>query len=302
MFGGLAVWLLVSGFAMRHEYAHLGLDACPDLSRPACAVPLSIFRARYDAWAQFLPRFVMFLPGLVGVFVGGPLIARELETGTFRFAWTQGCTRTEWLTAKLVLVLAPLTAAALALSALFTWWFQPFEPLMGRMSSGQAYEVSGTVFAARTLLALGIGILVGTLLRRVVLTIVVAGAIWFAIVWVSVIYIRPSIETPVKVPADSTIITRDGWTTSEWLQAPNGAHIGIKSEQVANLYRQAQAEGVSTDKAFENYLTRHGYVHWASFQPASRFWHFQLIETAGYLVLVIVLITSAMWCVRRSAT
>ena len=32
----------------------------------------------------------MLLPGLLGVFVGAPVVARELESGTYRFAWTQG--------------------------------------------------------------------------------------------------------------------------------------------------------------------------------------------------------------------
>ena len=300
--GALAVWLLISGIEIRNEYTHLGLNACPDLSRPGCAVPLSIFRARYDGWAQFLPRFLLFLPGVIGVFVAGPLIARELETGTFRFAWTQGRTRSEWLTAKLVLVLAPLTIATLAVSAVFTWWYQAFEPLMGRMTSGQAYEVSGTVFAARTLLALSIGVLVGVILRKVVLTLVVSGVLWFAIVWVTVIYIRPSIQAPVNVPADSSIITRDGWTTAEWLQSPNGNRISGRSEQVAALYHQAQAAGVTSDRGFETYLTQHGYIHWASYQPAGRFWHFQLVETAGYVILAMFLSSIASWWIRRRAT
>ena len=40
------------------------------------------------------------VPGLIGMFWGAPLIAREFETGTFRLAWTQGVTRTRWLAAK----------------------------------------------------------------------------------------------------------------------------------------------------------------------------------------------------------
>jgi hypothetical protein len=30
------------------------------------------------------------VPALIGAFAGAPLLARELETGTFRYAWTQG--------------------------------------------------------------------------------------------------------------------------------------------------------------------------------------------------------------------
>jgi hypothetical protein len=37
------------------------------------------------------------LPGLAGVFIGAPLVAREVEDGTWRLAWSQGVTRRAWL-------------------------------------------------------------------------------------------------------------------------------------------------------------------------------------------------------------
>ena len=42
------------------------------------------------------------VPALIGAFVGAPVLARELETGTFRYAWTQGFGRWRWALAKLV--------------------------------------------------------------------------------------------------------------------------------------------------------------------------------------------------------
>jgi hypothetical protein len=38
-----------------------------------------------------------------------------------------------------------------------------------------------------------------------------------------------------------------------------------------------------------------------SFEPASRFWHFQLIEGGWLLALSAVLIAAAIWLVRRRA-
>ena len=54
--------------------------------------------------ADHLPHLVMLLPGLIGVFVGAPLVARELESGTFRFAWTLARSRVQWIVTKLVLL------------------------------------------------------------------------------------------------------------------------------------------------------------------------------------------------------
>jgi len=41
-------------------------------------------------------RLVVAVPGLIGIFWGAPLVARELETGTYRLAWTQSVTRKRW--------------------------------------------------------------------------------------------------------------------------------------------------------------------------------------------------------------
>jgi hypothetical protein len=33
---------------------------------------------------------IQVAPALIGAFAGAPVLARELETGTFRYTWTQG--------------------------------------------------------------------------------------------------------------------------------------------------------------------------------------------------------------------
>ena len=38
------------------------------------------------------------VPAFIGAFWGAPLLARELEAGTHRLAWTQSITRRRWLT------------------------------------------------------------------------------------------------------------------------------------------------------------------------------------------------------------
>ena len=62
-------------------------------------------------------------PALLGAFTGPAVLARELETGTFRYAWTQGIGRSRWTIAKLVLLGAALTILAWAFSQLYDWFF-----------------------------------------------------------------------------------------------------------------------------------------------------------------------------------
>ena len=51
-----------------------------------------------------LITLVLVVPALIGMFWGAPLIAHELETGTFRLAWTQSVSRRRWLLVKMGLV------------------------------------------------------------------------------------------------------------------------------------------------------------------------------------------------------
>jgi hypothetical protein len=36
------------------------------------------------------------IPPMIGAFVGAPVLARELETGTYRLTWAQGFGRARW--------------------------------------------------------------------------------------------------------------------------------------------------------------------------------------------------------------
>ena len=67
------------------------------------------------------------MPGIIGIFWGAPLVARELEAGTFRLAWTQSVTRTRWLAVKLGVVGLASMAVAGLLSLMVTWWASPLD-------------------------------------------------------------------------------------------------------------------------------------------------------------------------------
>jgi ABC-type transport system involved in multi-copper enzyme maturation permease subunit len=44
----------------------------------------------------WLSALVVVIPGILGMFWGAPLVAGELESGTFRLAWTQDVSRRRW--------------------------------------------------------------------------------------------------------------------------------------------------------------------------------------------------------------
>jgi hypothetical protein len=262
--GGLGLYLLFNGLAMHHAYHSLGLDTCGNLGGPGCQSQLTVFKQDYGSWADHLPHLLMILPGLIGVFVGGPLVARELESGTFRFAWTQGRSRVQWIVTKLVLLAVVLTALALAFSALFTWWYGPFDTITGRMSPSGAYEISGLVFAARTLFGFTLGALLGLLIRRTVPAMAATAAAWAAVALPSMIYLRPLIQKPISTighPAKGTIagshVPFNANVIHNWIQNPAGHHVSFDQ-----LFQQAIAGNggiIPSPDQFNAWMTQHHY-------------------------------------------
>ena len=84
-------------------------------SRTATAALLDAGFLSHDKFLRdLLGPLMLAVPALLGIFWGAPLVARELETGTYRLAWTQSVTRTRWLAVKVALVgLASVAVAGL---------------------------------------------------------------------------------------------------------------------------------------------------------------------------------------------
>jgi hypothetical protein len=89
---------------------------------------------------------------VIGASLGAPLLARELETGTWQLAWTQSVPRLRWLTVKLATLGTLAVVLTLALSAVITWYRVPLDILDGRFTA-DAFDLEGIVPAAYAMFA-----------------------------------------------------------------------------------------------------------------------------------------------------
>ncbi len=171
--GALALWLWITGLQLHRAYA--AAIACHPAGSTACGELIFNF----DATGGMLKGgFVLQpVPALIGAFVGPLVLARELETGTFRYAWTQGFGRWRWALAKLVILGVAVVAIAGAFSVLVSWYYEPYLAT-GKLYSPSSpllhwlFDLRGVAFAAWTLAAFAIGAFAGMLIRRVVPAIV----------------------------------------------------------------------------------------------------------------------------------
>jgi hypothetical protein len=242
---------------------------------------------------------LQLLPALIGAFVGAPLLAREMETGTFRYTWTQGFGRTRWIVAKLALIGGTLAVLAAAFGVLCNWYFGPYvaENLLVPLDP-RIFDLEGIAFPGWVLAAFAIGVFAGMLIRKVVpamaVTMTVVGGLGLAVgLYLRQHYLPPLVTTNVAVGQPNLTIT-------SWITGPNG--------QVMNPVTAQQLIGSGKDGgnfssagAFAQDLAQHGLTQYTAYQPPSRFWPFQGIEGGGLLALAVLLVAATIWLVHRRA-
>jgi hypothetical protein len=304
LLGLIAVYLVIMAVIQNNAYA--AVAACHPAAAVKCQQLAQAFSSTYwggdssalrSGGAQTVSSLMFVVPVLLGAFVGAPLVSRELETGTFRFAWTQGAGRTRWAVSTLVLPALLLTAVTGAFTALLWWYFRPF------LADGQvseflplAFGLLGVVFAGWTLFAYALAAFAGTLLRRTIPAMAVTLVVYIVLAIATATVIRPHYAAPVTESGWNQG-GGAGWVISSWVKAPDGQH--LSQAAVSSLPVPASVQNSQSPDAFTNWLASHGYTLWQSVQPDSRFWQFQLTEGGWLLVVSALLIGGAVWLIRR---
>ena len=175
--GAIAVFLFVAGVIIHHKYALL--TSCHPAHSRACGNLNSQFNRSDWTVGNALDIFLNLAPAVIGAFAGAPVLAREMETGTYRYAWTQGFGRERWAIAKLVFIGGVLAITAAAFSQVFVWFFQPFlgQEQLTVMSTA-VFDLRPVAFASWTLVAFAIGAFAGMLIRRTVPAMAVTLAVY----------------------------------------------------------------------------------------------------------------------------
>ena len=163
---GLAILLAITGLHLAHVYETSGISTCKPPSN--CDALRSAFLSHDKLLQDLLGALLLAVPALLGVFWGAPLVARELEAGTYRLAWTQSVTRTHWLAVKVALLGLASIAVAGLLSLMVSWWSSPVDHVnMNRFTRG-VFDERGIVPIGYAAFAFALGLTAGTLVRRTV--------------------------------------------------------------------------------------------------------------------------------------
>lgn len=318
--------------AWRQARAQAAAAACA-----ACAVAVAALAAgRGDTTARlWLSVLVIVLPGLLGMFWGAPLVAGELESGTFRLAWTQDVSRVRWLALRLTAGgLAGMLAAGLV-SWLVTWWAGPLD--RAGLDQFGSFDSRGIVPVGYAAFAFTLGVLAGVLLRRTVPAMAATLVVFTAARLAFRLLARPRLLPPVPLalpldpattgygaagflplmPASSLQPAApdlpDAWVTSIGLVSGKGK--GLTAGELAStcpgLGGRAAGGGAGGSghgpapqgvvTATQECVARVAvtYHEAVAYQPASRYWPLQWYELCVFLAAALLLAGACAWRVHR---
>jgi ABC-type transport system involved in multi-copper enzyme maturation permease subunit len=289
----VAVVVAITGLQLHRAFTASAIAGC---TGDSCESIINAFLAR-DPFLQTLLSNVLLLllPVLTGVFWAAPLVARELDTGTYRLAWTQSVTRTRWLTAKLAVVGVATLVATGVLTALVTWWYGPIDLVNGNGFSPAVFGARDLAPVGYAAFAFALGVAAGVLTRRTLPAMATTLVGYVAVRMAFAFYIRPHLVAPIRV----TRALEDGGPPTFDLGLGVNAGRWLISESVTD------PSGAVTDTIRINPGTcptgrcLSGYHVTQVYQPADRYWLFQWLETGIFVGLAVVLIAVSYWWIRR---
>ena len=330
----LAVFVLITGPHIAHFY-HSTLMTCAQHN--VCNGASNTF-ARLTRFIPLLNDVALVGPALIGIFWGAPLVAREIETGSLRLAFTQSVTRTRWIATKLALVgLASVLAAAI-MSLLITWWASPWDSSNG-LPFG-TFDNRDIVPVAYALFAFALGVLLGVLVRRTVAAMGLTLVIYTAATAAFGQWIRPHLLSALRTTSRLIIPTSTGpasirpsaakgfqgaWTI--WSETINRAGrvigqqggiqninfrpagdgrtyfvgVGMCPNKIPAASRTGNTNGPSpaVQHAIQTCINSFHLRQVMDIQPASRYWTFQWMESGIFVTLALGIAACTIWCVRR---
>ncbi|MEU8628818.1 hypothetical protein [Streptomyces sp. NPDC048669] len=270
-----------TGCSVRHTVHGCGIAVRHFLS-------VELYFSRLLAYAGVA---MMILPAVIGLFVAGPMIGRELEDGTYRLSWSQSVTPTRWLAAKLAVPAVLTVAGVSVLSAVYAWaWSR------GRGTNYPAqwferevYGAMGPAPVGYALLCLALGALAAVLIRRTLPAMAVT-----AVAYAAVVVVMNAVRSGLWPMRTDTPALGAGL---RYPSAASDVAVGWMTADGTRLGDTTCIDATDVDAC----MARHGATSWyIDYHPASHFWPLQLVETGILLVLAAAAAAVAFRVLRRS--
>jgi hypothetical protein len=254
----------------------------------------------------------VMVPAVLGMLWGAPLVAHEFESRTSDWAWAQSVTRTRWLAVKAGWLLLAAAVCGGVVAALVTWVSGPRNAQFDGVfpQGNNFFETQGIVPVGYTVFAMALGIAAGALFRRTLPAIAVTlGGFIGVRLWIDdAIRQHYMAAVTTYTSLTSNFSPNGAWQLASGMVGPNGQVLAqnfndgsvFNGVPISSLPRACQSlAGQANSGPASHCLAAHGYQMYLTYQPASRYWAFQGIETGIFVALAAVLIAVTFVVIRR---
>ncbi|MBO0837896.1 MAG: ABC transporter permease subunit, partial [Actinobacteria bacterium] len=315
---GASAFLVVTGLSVRAAIAAIARAHCQ--LTPSICFPLY---QKAGSWTGIYgPQWTLALPGVAAVFIGAPMIARGYETGSLRFALTQGVRRARWVVPQFLVAAAAGVVACVVAALIGTWWLNlyhgPYILAPWRWNT-ILFNITPVMLPCWLLLGISIGALAAVTVRRIVpaMAATLASAVALAIAADRLRLLPNALlafgaHTARQSGALWTVCSSSGCIFGD----PAGqayragiiakgwfTHAGqrLTASQAADLAARIPHNGMNAPSAayLGRWLAARHYTYWISFQPDSHYWLFQGAQAALLVTLAVALGALAIWLLVR---
>jgi hypothetical protein len=304
----LAGWLLYVSHDMTTLYEQCRATQCAKSTPAGGALWADYGPVRQT---ETLALVVRYVPLLIGIFVGVPLLAREHEQRTLLLAWSQDISPLRWLWSKLALLGLYLVALTAVLSAVTDHAAHVYAGVVGGgLFNDRSFLVTGMLPLAGSVCWFAIGVALGAVIRRT-LPAVFAAVVAYLGVLLGVQWRYPTLMTPLF---HYQPVGGSGLQLSDPNALVVDGMIAITPDSVSNLYfspghevtyadlRRVCPIGASDQRwPSADCLSGNHLLNLVTYQPSSRIPAFHLILATGYLGVAAVALAAVWLIVRRTA-
>lgn len=305
-FVAILVGLLLLPFLLFMHHTLEAASLAPNLA--ACVTqhsPCQNERFSYEqnyTWITNIAFYLTVLPLLVGIFIGAPLLAGELEQKTHLLIWAQSITRSRWLFVKLGVLVGAIILVFAIQSIFLAWWSSPWNAVVNPWST---YDLTGFVPVAYALFAFALGMASGTILRKTIPAMVSTIFVFIIIRLAVAKLLRPYLLPPVTYLQDPLQNLRAGLGDWVIVGPPNDViPVDHSGHWLSDQALQACGNGGASDaSSVSNQINQcwhdHGIFIKLIYHPVGQFWWIQGLESLLFLVLAAGLVALTFWWVKK---
>jgi hypothetical protein len=188
----VVAWLTQSGYATCRSDEFGNLD-------PRC-----LNLAKVGDWVVRIDRgsvaLASIFPFVAGLLLGAPLVAREIDRGTARLAWSLSPSRMRWYLQRIVPVIVVLGVAAMAIGIVADRLIAVMVPTVDLANSFVGFHGRGILIATSALLigstAVALGAVIGRPIQTFLLSLILGGLLTLAV---------SEVDTKVFLPTETVV-------------------------------------------------------------------------------------------------